>query len=56
MARIHRTSRLDQPNTKVVWHKEVVGFLHVINVVEPTQVNVMMARHVVSNVVKRVTS
>ena len=53
---IHNTSRLDRPNIKVVWHKEVVEVLRVVDVVESTLANVMMARQVVSNVVKRVTS
>ena len=35
--------RLDQNNLKVVWQNEVVGFLHVVNVVEPTLVDVVMA-------------
>ena len=56
MARIHRTSELDQHNLKVVWHKEVVGPLYVVDVVETTQVSVVMARHVVSSVGKRDTS
>ena len=46
---------LDQPNLKVVWHKEVVEFMHAVDVVEPTGVNVVMARHFVSSVVKMVT-
>ena len=41
MARIHRTSRLDKHNAKVVCHKEVVGFMHLV---ESTGVNVVMAR------------
>ena len=53
MARTHRFSILDQPNTNVVGHKEVLGFLHVV---EPTQVNFVKARQVVASVVKRVTS
>ena len=55
VAKIHRTSMLDQPNPKVVWHKEVVEFMHAVDVVEPTRVNAVMARHFVSSVVKMVT-
>ena len=47
IARIHRTSTLDQPNPNVVWPREVLGFFHVVNVVKPTLVDVVMARQVV---------
>ena len=53
---IHNTSGLDRPNLKVVWYKEVVGVLHVVDVVEITLENVVMAREVVSSVIKMVTS
>ena len=56
MARIRRTSRLGQPSPKIVSHKEVVGLLYVVDLVKPTLVNLVMARQVVSSVVKRVTS
>ena len=56
MARIHRNLELDQHFLKEVWHNEVVGFLHVLSVVEPTKINVVMAIQVASSVVKRVTS
>ena len=52
MSRIHRTSELDQHNLKEVWHKEVVRILYVLGVVGTTQVNVVMARHVVLSVDK----
>lgn len=55
MARIHKISRLDQPNLKVVWHKEVDGLLHVVRVVETTPVSVVMAIRVASSAVKSVT-
>lgn len=44
IARIHKTSKLDQQSLKEVWHREVVGIFYVLSLVEPTQVNVMMAR------------
>ena len=43
-------------NVKVVWHKEVMSVLRVVDVVQSTWENVVMARQVVSSVVKRVTS
>ncbi len=48
---IGKTLNLDEHS-----HREEVGIIHVWNIVEPTHVNVVMARHVVSNMVKRVTS
>jgi len=56
MVRIRRTSELDLHSLKIVWHKEVTGLLHVLSVVEPTQVSVVRARQVVSSVGKRVIS
>ena len=56
MDTILRTSRLDQPNLKVVWHKEGVVLLDVLSVVETTQVDVVMATQVTSSLFKRVTS
>ena len=56
MARILRTSRLNKPNPKLVWHKEGVGLLHVLSVVETTLVNVVIARKLASSVSLRVTS
>ena len=56
MAEIRRTSRLDQPNPKVVWHKEVVGLLHVVGVVETTSAIVLMSSRVCSSAVKRGTT
>ena len=56
MARIRRTLRLDQASPKVVWHKEIVGLLHVVGVVEPTLVSVVMVSQAVSNAVKMVTT
>ena len=56
MTTIRRTSNLEHCSLKKVWHKEVVGLLHVFGVVGTTQVNLVMARHVVLNAVKRVTS
>ena len=56
MTRKYRFSRIDKPKPKVVWHKDVVGFLHLVNMVEPTLVDVLLARQVVSSVVKNVTS
>ena len=53
---IHSTTKIDRPNLKVVRHKEVVGVLRVIDMVESTLANVVMVRKVVSSVVKRVTS
>ena len=53
MSSICRTSRLDQPSPKVIWHKEVVGILHVVGVVETTLVNVVMASWVASSAIKR---
>ena len=55
MARTHSVSELDQHSLKVVWHKEVVGLVYALSVVETTQVNVMRDRHVASSVDKRVT-
>ncbi|KAG5614483.1 hypothetical protein H5410_014307 [Solanum commersonii] len=37
MAKIHRTSELGQHSLKVVWHNEVVGLIHVVDVVKNTQ-------------------
>ena len=56
MARIHITSELDRHSLKKVWHMEVVGLLHVLSVVELTQVNSVMAKNVAFSVGKRVTS
>ena len=56
MARIHRTSKLVQHSLKEVQQREVVGLLHMLNVVEHTQVNVLIAKAVASSVFKRVTS
>ena len=36
VARFHRTSRQDHLSPKVVWYTEVMEFLHVVDVVEPT--------------------
>ena len=47
MARSHKTSKLDYLNSKVVWHKELVGFMHVVGVVELTLVDVLMVMQVV---------
>ena len=52
---IHTISSLDWSNLKIVWHKRVVGVPHVVNVVESSLANVVMARHVFSNSVKFVT-
>ena len=49
-------SRLENYKHKVVWHKEGVGLPLVLSVVETTIVDVVMARQVSSNVVKRSTS
>ncbi|KAH0679995.1 hypothetical protein KY290_022105 [Solanum tuberosum] len=43
MVRICRTSYLNQRNPIVVWHKEVVGLLHVLSVGEPTQIPVFIS-------------
>ena len=56
MARIRRTSRLDQHSPKVVWHKEVVGLMHVVGVEGTTSVRVMNVSKVASSAFKRVTS
>ena len=56
MDNIHRTSGLDLHNIKEVWHNEVLWLLHMLSVVEHTQINVVMARHIASSMVKRVTS
>ncbi|KAG5611703.1 hypothetical protein H5410_022984 [Solanum commersonii] len=56
MARISRTSELYLHSLKVVWNKEVTRLLHVLSVVEPTQVSVVRTRQVSSSVDKRVTS
>ena len=53
---IHRTSRLDRLNLKVVLHKEVVGVTHVEIVVKSTLENVLVAKKFSSSVVKRITS
>ena len=50
-----RTSRLDRLNLKVVCHKEVVGFLRVVNVVATNLADVVMVTQVAINVVNRVT-
>ena len=50
------TSRLGRPNLKVVSHKEVVGVLHVVDVVEFALAKVVMDKQVVSSVFKRVPS
>ena len=55
MARIHRTTKLCQHSLREAWHKGVVGLLHMLSVGELTKVNIMMSRHVASNVVKRLT-
>ena len=44
MARIRRASKLVMHSLKKVWHMEVVGLLCVLSVLEPTQVNVVMAK------------
>ncbi|XP_049391462.1 uncharacterized protein LOC125855816 [Solanum stenotomum] len=46
MARIRRTSRLDQHSLQIVWHKEVVCFRHVLGVEESIQGSVVRARQV----------
>ena len=56
IARIRKSLRIDKPIPKVVWHKKVVGVLHVVGVVESTLVSVMMAIWVVSNAVKSGTT
>ena len=56
MAIIRRNSEQEKRSLKVVWHGEVVGRLHVLSVVETTQVNIVIAKHVVSSVDKRVTA
>ena len=48
-----QTSMLDQKSPKVVWHKEEVGFLYVVDVVEITPVTVAMDSRVVSSAGKR---
>ena len=53
IARIGRTLRLDQPCPNLVRHKEVVGLLHVVGVIETTLVSVVVASWVVANSVKR---
>ena len=35
-ANIHINLRQEKPNPKEVWHKEIVGFLHIVNIVKPT--------------------
>lgn len=47
MARIHRTSRLDQPNPKVVWCKEVVSLMPVRDVVGMTLESMVKAQWVI---------
>lgn len=44
---------LDQKIPKVVWHKEEVGFLYVVDVVEITPITVAMDSRVVSSAGKR---
>ena len=56
MVRIRRTSKLYKFNFKELWHREVVGLLHVLGVVGTVKLNVVMARHVTLSVVNRVTS
>ena len=41
---------------KVVWHKEVVGLLHVLGAVDTSQVSVVMGSQVATSAVKRVSS
>ena len=53
---IHSTSRLDKPNLRVVWHKEVAEVLRVVDVVEFTLENIVIDKQVSSSVVNRVTS
>ena len=56
MTRIRRTTRLDQPNPKVVWHKVVVGLLLVVGVLETMMISVVMASRIASSVTKRDTT
>ena len=56
MARIRRNIKLFQRSLEEAWHKEVVGILHMLSVVELTQIIVMIDRQVASSVVKRETS
>ena len=53
---IHSTPMVHRPNPKAVWHKEVMGVLCVVDVVESTLTSVVTVKQVVSCVVKRVTS
>ena len=56
MVRIRRTSMLDWYSLNVVYHKEVVGLMHVVGMLETMWVSVLMSIQVSSSVVKRVTS
>lgn len=56
MVKISKTSELGLHNISVVWDKEVIVLLHVLNVVGNTQVSVAMAPYVVLSVAKRVIS
>ena len=53
MDKIHRTSKLDQHSPKVMWHKEVVGLMYMVDLVETTLLSIVMASGVVSSVGRR---
>ena len=55
MVGVHNPTELDTPSLKVVRRNEVTMFLHVLGVVQPTQVFVVRAPGFSSSVDKKVT-
>ena len=53
MARMFRTSRLDQHSNKVMCQKEIVVIMYMVRVVETTLVTIVMATHFASSAIKR---
>ena len=53
---IHRTSKIDLLNLKVVFHKGPIGLMHMLSVVGTTQERFVMDPLAVSSVVIHVTS